>query len=91
MAEVIHYGHNGDSQKVFSPQGTYKVLFAEYFRPRMVYSLLGHFSTMDFHSFEITIVASEAAKIAEIQDTDAFCMNVLGMSQYLILVYPSMQ
>ena len=55
-ADIIHHIYAGDTQKIFSDSVTYKVLFAEYFTPAMVYSFIGNMKNLGFKNYEITIV-----------------------------------
>eukprot|EP01035_Chromulina_nebulosa_P025391 gene25391-33141_t len=62
-ADIIHHIYAGDTQKIFSDSLTYKVLFAEYFSPAMVYSFIGNMENLGFKNYEITIVTpSEGLK-----------------------------
>jgi hypothetical protein len=63
-ADIIHHIYAGDTRKIFSDSVTYKVLFAEYFSPAMVYSLIGNMENLGFKNYEITVVTpSEGLKL----------------------------
>jgi hypothetical protein len=55
-ADIIHHIYAGDTQKIFSDSVAYRILFAEYFSPDMVFSFIGNMEILGFKNFEITIV-----------------------------------
>ena len=71
--DIIHHVYSGDMRKIFSDDVTFKALFAEYFSPDMVLSLLGNFETLAFKNYEITIVTPLEDIMTQIDETYMKC------------------
>ena len=79
--DIIHHVYSGDIRKIFSETVTFKVLFAVYFSPDMVLSLLGNFETLSFKNYEITIVTPLEDVMTQIDETYMKCAETYTTSE----------
>lgn len=73
--DIIHLVYGGDRREIYgkNENNIYRVLFAEYFEPEMIYNLLGVFQREKFGFYEIIIVSEDIEKINLIKENINYC------------------
>jgi hypothetical protein len=75
LPDVVHHVYGGDSNRLYPSGMPYRVLFAEYFNPKNLYSLLGRTKFPIGSHLEITVLVPSGTIAQKIRETVKQCMN----------------
>lgn len=80
LFDIIHHCYEGRVGPLYrNPRGTFKILFAEYFNLRNIYSLLVFAKKYKLESkLEIIVLTSNQQMEAEIRGTAQFCLSTVS-------------
>jgi hypothetical protein len=63
LPDIVHHVYAGNSRRLQPPGRPFRVLFAEYFHPRSVYSLVGQMISLELYNFEIVVVVPQTVVV----------------------------
>ena len=85
IVDIVHQMHQGNGIRVMlnHPHLTFRVLFAEYFNPKMVLNLISYASTRMNKQIDITVVSSDNEKLATLRNMLRTCVPENGVNTHI--------
>ncbi len=75
IQDIVHHAYKGNASYIYNLGRPYRVLFAEYFSDRNIYSLLGYVAnTEDKFDIEIVVVTPDEDRIINIMNKITTCL-----------------